>query len=243
MTGVQTCALPIYVVVNCAAFTQVDAAESDPRASEVNAGGVRVLAQACLRQSCQLAQISTDFVFAGDSSAPYLEGDRTGPVSAYGRGKLEGEEAALAVPTGLVVRSSWLFGRGGWNFVEAILKQAEGGKRSVDVVNDQRGRPTATTDLAEAILALLGAGAVGIFHFANAGEATWFDFAQDILLLSGHGDVAVVPTTFGELARPARRPSYSVLATGKYEAVTGRAIRHYREPLIEYLAVRAEPEL
>ncbi|MGH9399508.1 MAG: sugar nucleotide-binding protein, partial [Thermoanaerobaculia bacterium] len=99
------------------------------------------------------------------------------------------------------------------------------------------------TDLAEAIVALLEAGAVGIFHFANEGEATWFDFAQDILLLSGHRDVAVVPTTSEALARPARRPSCSVLATGKYEAVTGRTIRHYREPLIEYLAVRAEPEL
>ena len=181
--------------------------------------------------------------FRGEKTEPYLEADRTGPLSAYGRGKLEGEEAALAVPRGLVVRSSWLFGRSGWNFVEGILKQVESGKRSLTVVNDQRGRPTATTDLAEAILALLEAGAVGIFHFANAGEATWFDFAQDILLLSGHGDVTLLPTTSAELNRPARRPAFSVLATGKYEAVTGRGTRHYREPLIEYLAVRAEPEL
>lgn len=231
------------VLVNCAAFTQVDAAETDPHAFEVNGGGARVLAQACLRQSCQLVQISTDFVFAGEKATPYLEADRTGPLSAYGRSKLEAEEAALAVPTGLVVRSSWLFGRGGANFVEAILKQVEGGKRSLSVVVDQRGRPTATTDLAEAILALLEAGAVGVFHFANGGEATWFDFAQDILLLSGHGDVALQPATSEAMARPARRPAYSVLATGKYEAVTGRAVRHYREPLIEYLAVRAEPEL
>jgi dTDP-4-dehydrorhamnose reductase len=231
------------VVVNCAACTKVDACETDTRAREVNAGGVRVLADACRRQGSQLVHLSTDFVFAGDKTTPYLEGDPTGPLSAYGRGKLEGEEAALSVPTGLVVRSSWLFGLNGWNFVEAILKQVEGGKHELTVVNDQRGRPTATTDLAEAILALLEAGAVGIFHFANRGEATWFDFAQDILLLSGHGDVALRPTTSEALARPARRPAYSVLATGKYEAVTGRAVRHYREPLIEYLAVRAGPEL
>ncbi|HEV2063289.1 MAG TPA: dTDP-4-dehydrorhamnose reductase [Thermoanaerobaculia bacterium] len=231
------------IVVNCAAQTRVDACETEPRAAEVNAGGVRLLANACRRQGCQLVQISTDFVFAGDKAAPYLEADRTGPLSAYGRGKLEGEEAALSVPTGLVVRSSWLFGRGGWNFVEAILEQVESGKRALTVVNDQRGRPTATIDLAEAVLALLEAGAVGVFHFANGGEATWFDFAQDILLLSGHGDVALRPTTSEELARPARRPAFSVLATEKYEKVTGREIRHYREPLIEYLAVRAEPEL
>ena len=231
------------IVVNCAAQTRVDACETDPRSAEVNAGGVRLLANGCRRQGCQLVQISTDFVFAGDKAAPYLEADLTGPLSAYGRGKLEGEEAALSVPTGLVLRSSWLFGRGGWNFVEAILEQVAGGKRELTVVNDQRGRPTATIDLAEAILALLEAGAVGVFHFANGGEATWFDFAQDILLLSGHGDVALRPTTSEELARPARRPAFSVLATEKYEKVTGREIRHYREPLIEYLAVRAEPVL
>ena len=231
------------IVVNCAAQTKVDSCETDPRAAEVNAGGVRLLASACRRQNCQLVQISTDFVFSGDKAQPYLEADPTGPLSAYGRGKLEGEEAALSVPGGLVVRSSWLFGRGGWNFVEAILAQAASGKRTLTVVNDQRGRPTATTDLAEAVVALLEAGAVGVFHFANVGEATWFDFARDILLLSGQGDVALKATTSAELARPARRPAFSVLATEKYQRVTGREIRHYREPLIEYLARRAEPEL
>jgi dTDP-4-dehydrorhamnose reductase len=231
------------IVVNGAAYTKVDACETDPLARDVNAGGVRILADACRRQGSQLVHFSTDFVFAGDKTAPYLEADPTGPLSAYGRGKLEGEEAALSVPTGLLVRSSWLFGLGGWNFVEQILKQAESGKRELAVVNDQRGRPTATADLAEAMLALLEAGAVGVFHFANRGEVTWFDFAQDVLLLSGHGDIVIRPTTSQALARPARRPAYSVLSTGKYEAVTGRAVRHYREPLIEYLAVRSGPEL
>ena len=230
-------------VVNCAAYTKVDACETDPRAREVNAAGVRILSEACKRHGTQLVHVSTDFVFDGEKTAPYLEEDKTGPLSAYGRGKLEGEEAALAVPTGLLVRSSWLFGRGGNNFVEAILKQVEAGKRELSVVTDQRGRPTSTIDLAEAILALLEAGAVGVFHFANRGEAAWFDFAQEILLLAGHSEVVVAPTTSETLARPARRPAYSVLATGKYEAVTGRAIRHYREPLIEYLAARAGPEL
>lgn len=231
------------VTVNCAAYTKVDASETDPRAREVNAGGVRLLAEACRRNASQLVHISTDFVFAGDKATPYLEGDRTGPLSAYGLGKLEGEEAALSVPTGLVVRASWLFGRGGPNFVEAILAQVEGGRRELSVVTDQRGRPTATTDLSEGILALLEAGAVGIYHFANRGEVSWLEFAEDILMLSGHGDIRVAATTADALGRPARRPAYSVLATDKFEAVTGRAIRHYREPLIEFLAVRAEPEL
>jgi dTDP-4-dehydrorhamnose reductase len=231
------------VTVNCAAYTRVDASETDPRAREVNAAGVLLLADACRRNASQLVHVSTDFVFAGDKTMPYLEGDRTGPLSAYGRGKLEGEEAALSVPTGLVVRASWLFGRGGPNFVEAILAQVEGGRRELSVVTDQRGRPTATTDLSEGILALLEAGAVGIYHFANRGEASWLEFAEEILMLSGHGDIKVEATTAKALGRPALRPAYSVLATDKYEAVTGRAIRHYREPLVEYLAVRAEPQL
>jgi dTDP-4-dehydrorhamnose reductase len=140
------------------------------------------------------------------------------------------------------VRASWLFGRGGWNFIEAILKQADDGKRELTVVDDQKGQPTATTDLSEAVLALLAAGASGVFHFANRGEVTWRDFAHEILLLSGYDDVRVLPTTSAALARPAARPAYSVLDTSKYESATSRGIRHYREPLIEYLARRARPE-
>ena len=136
------------------------------------------------------------------------------------------------------MRSSWLFGPGGWNFIEAILKQAEAGRRTLSVVNDQTGRPTATTDLAEAILALIEAGAIGIYHFANCGEVTWFDFAREILDLAGHEDVAVAPTDSATLGRPARRPAYSVLDTSRYEKVIARPVRHYRDPLVEYLARR-----
>jgi dTDP-4-dehydrorhamnose reductase len=230
------------VIVNCAAFTRVDECESDPRASEVNARGVRRLAEECLRRSAQLVQISTDFVFDGAKRTPYLEEDAPGPLSAYGRGKREGEEAALRLPSGLVVRSSWLFGHGGWNFVEAILKQVEAGRRRLTVVNDQTGRPTSTVDLAQAILALVEVGAVGIYHFANRGEVTWFDFARDILALSDHPGVGLEPTDSASLGRPARRPAYSVLDVSKYERVTGRPVRHYREALLEYLARRARPE-
>lgn len=230
------------VVVNCAAFTRVDACETDPAAFAVNAGGVALLADACERYSARLVQISTDFVFDGAKGVPYTEADEPAPLSAYGRGKRAGEEAALRSPSALVVRASWLFGAGGWNFVEAILRQADEGKPEISVVDDQRGKPTATTDLAEGILALLVAGASGIFHFANRGEVTWFEFASEILLLAGHSEVRLSPTTTAALARPAARPLYSVLDTSKYEGMTGRTIRHFLEPLVEYLARRARPD-
>ena len=150
--------------------------------------------------------------------------------------------AALRLPGSLVIRASWLFGRSGWNFIEAILKQVESGKTRLAVVADQVGRPTATTDLSEAILALLDAGATGVYHFANRGEVTWHDFASEILALAGRGDVPIDAITSEKLARPAPRPAYSTLDTGKYERVTGRAVRHFRDPLAEYIAGRARPE-
>ena len=230
------------VVVNCAAFTKVDACESDSRAMAVNARAVEGLAERCTRDEVQLVQISTDFVFDGKKRTPYLEEDSAAPLSEYGRSKRLGEKAALAVPGSLVVRASWLFGSSGWNFVEAILKQVEEGKRRLTVVFDQRGRPTATPDLAQAILALIEVGAAGICHFANRGEVSWWDFARLILASSGHADVEVVPIDSATLDRPAARPAYSVLDTSRYEALTGRTIRHFGEPLREYLVQRERPE-
>ena len=230
------------VLVNCAAFTKVDDCETEPRAFEINAKAVGNLADSCGHVGAQLVQISTDFVFDGGKGAPYLEDDPVHPLSAYGRSKRMGEEAALRLHGSLVVRASWLFGEYGWNFVEAILKQVEGGKDRLSVVADQVGRPTATTDLSEAIVTLLEAGASGVFHFANRGEVSWNEFAREILWLAGRDDVLVDPTTSASLARPARRPAYSVLDTGKYERLTGRPIRPFRDPLAEYLARRARPE-
>ena len=229
------------IVVNCAAFTRVDACETDPLAYEVNAHGVEVLAAECLARGARLVQVSTDFVFDGSKRAPYREDDDPAPLSAYGRSKLAGEQAALRLPTALVVRASWLFGRGGWNFVEAIRKQIADGRRTLTVVDDQRGRPTSTSDLAEALVALLERAAIGIYHFANAGEASWFEFAREIVALSGRGDVEVTPIDSATLGRPANRPPYSVLDTGKYERVTGRPVRHYRDALAEYIADSEPP--
>ena len=231
-----------HVVVNCAAFTRVDACETDPAAWAINVRGVGILARECTRRGARLVQISTDFVFDGEKGEPYLEEDETGPLSIYGITKRAGEEVALQSPSALVVRASWLFGRSGWNFIEAILRQAEDGRRELSVVDDQRGKPTATTDLSEAIVVLLAANSSGIFHFANRGEVTWYDFAREILLVAGRNDVSVRPISSVDLARPARRPGYSVLDTSKYEALTGRTIRHFHEPLVEYVAGRARPE-
>lgn len=232
------------VVVNCAAFTKVDDSETDPRAAAVNAAAVELLAGECLARGTGLVHVSTDFVFDGSKESPYREEDEPAPISAYGRTKREGEEAALRAPQALVVRSSWLFGRSGWNFVEAILKQVEQGRRELAVVADQKGRPTATPDLAGAIATLLQTGATGIVHFANRGEATWWEFARAILDLSGREDVPIRAIDSASLtpARPAARPAYSVLDTTRYESRTGSTIRPWREALAEYLAARARPE-
>jgi dTDP-4-dehydrorhamnose reductase len=225
-------------VFNCAAFTKVDLCETDPLAREVNDDAVGNLAEACGRFGARLVQVSTDFVFDGAKREPYREEDETHPLSAYGSTKRGGEVRALTAHGALVVRASWLFGNGGPNFVEAMLKQAESGNRTVRVVTDQTGRPTATTDLAEAMVELFRIGAEGIFHFANTGEVTWNEFAREIFRASGHSDVEVAPITSDELNRPAHRPAYSVLSTDKYEKSTGRKPRDFREPLAEYLGRR-----
>lgn len=225
-------------VFNCAAFTKVDLCETDPLAETVNDAAVGNLAEACRAAGVRLVQVSTDFVFDGKKRAPYGEEDEPAPLSAYGRTKRGGELRALSLPGALVVRGSWLFGNRGPNFVEAILKQAETGKRSVRVVTDQVGRPTATTDLAEALVELYRIGAEGIVHFANAGTVTWNEFAREILRRAGHPGVEVVPIDSEELNRPARRPAYSVLSTEKYEKLTGSKPRDFCEPLAEYLERR-----
>jgi dTDP-4-dehydrorhamnose reductase len=226
------------VVFHCAAFTKVDLCETDPAAQAVNADAVATMSAACAKAGAKLVHVSTDFVFDGKKEAPYVEEDPTAPLSAYGRTKREGEEHALAAPGALVVRASWLFGNGGPNFVEAMLKQAESGKKEVRVVADQTGRPTATTDLAAALVALADANVSGIVHYANRGEVSWNAFAREIYRLAGFSGVDVVPITSADLARPAIRPAYSVLSTEKYERITGETPRDFREPLGEYLARR-----
>ena len=166
------------VIVNCAAYTKVDQAESDAGlANAVNGSAVELLASAANEAGALLVQISTDFVFDGRKRAPYEINDETNPLSAYGRSKLLGEVAATHARKHVIVRTSWLFGVHGWNFVEAILKQVHLGK-PLRVVNDQRGRPTYTPHLAEAIIRIVANDARGIVHYADADECTWYDFAR-----------------------------------------------------------------
>nr|WP_030748090.1 dTDP-4-dehydrorhamnose reductase [Streptomyces sp. NRRL F-5135] len=228
------------VVVNCAAWTAVDDAEAkEDEALAVNGTGPRVLAEACAASGAVLVQVSTDYVFAGDASAPYGEDTPPAPRSAYGRTKLAGERAVLdTLPErGYVVRTAWLYGAGGGNFVRTMIK-LEGVKDTLDVVDDQRGQPTWTGDLADRLVrlgraALDGTAAPGIYHGTSGGETTWFSFTREIFRLLGADPERVRPTTSEAFVRPAPRPAYSVLGHERWRAAGIEPIRDWRAALQE----------
>lgn len=224
------------IIVNCAAYTKVDQAESDESvANAINGSAVELLAFAANEAGALLVQISTDFVFDGSKRSPYEVTDRTNPLSVYGRSKLMGELAATHAAKHLIIRTSWLFGIHGPNFVEAIRNQIRKGTNPLRVVADQHGRPTYTPHLANAIIRLGSAGVRGIVHYADADACSWYDFAVAI----ADGAVEVTPVSTAEFPRPATRPAYSVLSTERYERVTGVAPESWREGLQEYLTLRA----
>lgn len=231
------------IIVNCAAYTKVDQAEvEESLANAINGSAVELLAAAANTAGALLVHLSSDFVFDGTSRMPYDVTDATGPLSAYGRSKLLGEFGAAQAEKHLIVRTSWLFGVHGPNFVEAIRNQIRKGTSPLRVVADQRGRPTYTPHLAEAIIRLARLAddspvARGIVHYADAGECSWFDFAGAIAEESG-SDVAVQPVTTAEFPRPAKRPAYSVLSTERYERLTGVTPESWRDGLREYLTVK-----
>ncbi len=229
----------VKLVLNAAADTRVDAAETDPAHARVNHVAVGLLAARCSEIGATLVHVSTDYVFSGKGIRPYREDDPVDPVNAYGRGKLAGERRAFEEGDEvLVVRTSWVFGAGGVNFVDTILKRVEAGSRELSVVDDQIGRPTYAVDLAQAIRALVERRVTGIVHFANAGDATWFELAKEALRLSGWPDVVVKPVPTTEFPRPARRPRISVLDTSLYERLTKATPRLWREALAAYLEER-----
>jgi len=224
------------VIINCAAYTKVDLAEEqESAANAINGSAVELLAEAANEVDALLVQISTDFVFDGTKREPYDVTDATSPLSAYGRSKLLGEIAATHATRSLVLRTSWLFGVHGPNFVEAIRNQIRKGVDVLRVVNDQRGRPTYTPHLANAIIRLAMQDTTGIVHYADEDECTWFDFAAAIAEGSG---VTLKPVSTDEFPRPAKRPAYSVLSTERYERVTGVPPESWREGLREYLSLR-----
>ena len=218
-------------VINCAGYTDVDGAESDPEgAHAVNAEGAGNVAQAAER----VLYISTDYVFAGAKREPYVESDPLDPLSVYGASKAAGERAtAEANPNHLIVRSSWLFGRGGKNFVGTILGLARG-RGELRVVDDQVGCPTFTGHLAEALLTLAAGGERGVLHVAGRSSCSWFEFACEIL---GRADIEadLRPCTTGEFPRPARRPAYSVLGA----SAAAPTLPAWQDGLDAYLGVPA----
>jgi dTDP-4-dehydrorhamnose reductase len=223
-------------IVNCAAFTAVDAAEAhEAEALAVNGSAVETLASAADRAGATLVQLSTDYVFDGTAERPYREDDPPAPRSAYGRTKLAGELAAARAARHLIVRTAWLIGAGGQNFVEAIRRQLAGGAKTLRVVDDQTGSPTYAADLAEAVLDLLARGATGTVHAVNEGRATWCGFARAIVASLG-ANAEIVPITTADAARAAPRPAFSVLDTDRLAAVLGRRLPDWRDALTRCLA-------
>jgi dTDP-4-dehydrorhamnose reductase len=224
-------------VINAAAYTDVDGSEENPEtAFKVNADGVEHIAAACRASNAALYHLSTDYVFDGQKQSPYTEEDQPRPLGVYGRSKWEGEQRARRTLERLcVVRTAWLYGRAGRNFVKAILSQASS-KSELRVVADQRGSPTYTKDLARALLALVECGRTGTYHVTNAGSCSWYEFAVRILEWAGIRGVRVTPITTQELGRRAPRPAFSVMDCSRFERHTGTRLRHWESAVKEYLA-------
>lgn len=223
------------VVFNCAAFTRVDDCETrEEHALEVNGEAVADLVEATADRGARLVQVSSDYVFSGESDRPYGEDDETGPLSAYGRSKLRGEEAALAAPDSLVVRTSWLFGAHGASFVTTMVHLMEVGRVPLRVVDDQRGAPTYAPYLARAITDLVDLGARGVIHYRNREPVSWCDFAREIAA-QWDPSVEVLPVSTGEFPRPAPRPACSVLDVSRFEAEVGRRVEPWVAGLTPYL--------
>ena len=223
-------------IVNCAAFTAVDAAEThEEEALAVNGTAAAHLAAAADEVGAALVQISTDYVFDGRDERPRREDDATNPLSAYGRTKLAGERAAASARAHLIVRTAWLFGEGGVNFVEAIRGQLARGSRHLRVVADQQGSPTYAADLATALLQLIEGGARGLVHAVNAGSTSWFGFAGEIVRQLGIA-ADLEPITTETAARPAPRPRFSTLDTARLVELIGAPLPPWQDALARYLA-------
>jgi len=230
-------ALKPSVVINCAAYTDVDGCETDTeKAMQVNGEGVAYLAMITRLLDAKLVQISTDYVFDGGKGIPYVEDDAPHPLGVYGESKLAGEMNAAFNNNYLIVRTQWLYGLHGKNFVETMLKLAAE-KDELSVVDDQTGSPTWTVDLAKAIIGLIDKDGRGIFHAANSGFCTWNGFAEAIFEESGL-QIKVNGMTTDQLNRPARRPLYSTLDCGKLENETGLRLQPWRAALRDYLELR-----
>jgi dTDP-4-dehydrorhamnose reductase len=231
------------VLINAAAFTNVDACETErDRAFRINAEAPGILAEICNEKDAKLIHFSTDYVFDGQKRAPYTEDDQANPISAYGESKVAGEKNVLAVADGhLVVRVSWVFGPDRPSFIDAMIKRAQQDEK-IDAISDKFSTPTYTHDIADILPQFFDRGvAGGILHFANAGKCTWQEYAQWALDCCHDAGVSLRGRTVGALKLSdmtnwvARRPVYSVLSTAKYTELTGTPSRAWREAVADYI--------
>ena len=223
------------VVINSAAYTDVDGCEENQDlAYSVNGEGVKNLALACKEVDCALVHISTDYIFNGKNDRPWVEDDEIGPISVYGKSKLKGEEAILeTLDKYFIVRTAWLYGINGKNFPKTMLELAKN-HSEITVVYDEVGTPTYTPDLAYGISQLIETDYYGIYHLTNSGNCSWCEFARYIFEVADK-DVKVVPVTASEFARPAPRPSYSVLENKNWVDKGFKPLRSYKEAIKEYV--------
>jgi len=227
------------VIINCAAYANVDGCEGDPeRAHAVNAAGAGNVAAAAAAVDARILQISTDYVFDGKKNGPYEVDDEPAPLSVYGASKLAGERAVMGSGASwLIVRTSWLYGHNGPNFVDTIIRAArERGK--LEVVDDQSGAPTNARDLAGVIRELVDGRAEGIVHATNSGSTTWFGFARAIVDAAGMSDVPIEPVGSDAFPRPAPRPHNSVLSLARLRELIGWEPRPWLAAVHEYIAER-----
>ena len=227
---------PDWIVLS-AAYTDVDGCELNPQlAKAVNTQGAVNVARAAAKAGAKLLFVSTDYVFDGQNTKPYEVDDPRNPINSYGQSKAEAEKRVLEIlPDACIVRTSWLFGAGGKCFPDTILKLAAT-RPQIEVVDDQRGSPTYTDDLANAIIQLCRANAQGIIHCTNAGDCTWYDFAREILAQAGLA-TKVLPTTTEKFVRPANRPRFSILSPESLRKY-GIAMRPWQQTLPDYLRQR-----
>jgi len=227
------------VVINCAAWTDVDAAEaSHARASEVNGEGAKNVAFGAKLVAAKLFQISTDYVFSGESAEPWQTNEIVNPKTIYGLTKAEGERQVLEVypENSSIIRTAWLYSPWGKNFAKTMTWLALNGNGVVHVVNDQLGQPTSAMDLANQLIDLgLSSSPVGIYHGTNSGEATWYEFAKVIFELVGADTSRVVPVSSNEYPRPAKRPPYSVLSHDSWSKTSVQPMRDWRIAIKEAL--------
>jgi len=234
------------IVIHSAAYTDVDGCEKNENiARRLNAEAVKYISFAANQCGCFLIYISTDYIFDGEKKSPYTEEDVPNPVSIYGKTKLEGEIAVKETSNKyLIIRTSWLFGEGGKNFVETIIEKAKN-NNELKVVEDQRGSPTYSNDLAQAIEFIVRdhkveSGQQKILNITNSGACSWYEYAKEVFSLAGIKNAKVIPITSQELNRPAQRPAMSVLDTSKFKKEYGRDLPCWEDALARYLKERKQ---